>query len=323
VTAMRITLGHLYPDLMSTYGDRGNVETILRRCGWRGIAVDVIQLRLADRIRPGELDLIVIGSGGEAQQALIASDLAEIKGPGIREAVQQGAAALAVGTGYELFGHFCQLGDGPALPGAGLFDAWTVRRHAALGGHYGTITEARADRAIGELLVRWGDTLLVGFENHSGGTYLGPTAQPLGEVICGYGNCGDGLEGVLLGSAVGTHLRGPCLPKNPQLADFLIGAALARRHGEARLRPLPDGLEQAAHQAAIRRARQAVRGPGGSLVRAVLHRPARTSASGKAPRHRAARGRLRSGQVQLADGRAMGGAGDGSAERDLRSGTGR
>ena len=319
MTAMRITLGQLYPDLMCTYGDRGNVETILRRCGWRGIAADVIQLRLADRIRPGELDLIVIGSGGEAQQAMIASDLAEIKGPGIREAVEQGAAALAVGAGYELFGHFCQPGDGSELPGVGLFDAWTVRRHAALGGHYGTITEARADRAIGELLVRWGDTLLVGFENHSGGTYLGPTAQPLGEVVYGYGNCGDGFEGVLLGSAVGTHLRGPCLPKNPRLADFLIGAALARRYGEAQLRPLPDGLEQAAHLAAILRARRAVRRPESRLVRAVLHRPA----PGMASRRQAARGRSRRGQGRRADSRATGGAGHASAERDPRSGTGR
>jgi CobQ-like glutamine amidotransferase family enzyme len=302
---------------MCTYGDRGNVETVLSRCGWRGIAADVIQLRLADRIRPGELDLIVIGSGGEAQQAMVASDLAEIKAPGIREAVEQGAAALAVGAGYELFGHFCQPGDGPELPGVGLFDAWTVRRHAALGGHYGTITEARADRAIGEVLVRWDDTLLVGFENHSGGTYLGPTARPLGEVIYGYGNCGDGFEGVLLGSAVGTHLRGPCLPKNPQLADFLISAALARRYGEAQLRPLPDGLEQAAHQAAIRRASQAVRRPESGLVRAVRRRPAPV----RALRHHLARERLRRGQGQRADCRAMGDPEGGSAERDLRSGT--
>ena len=190
-----------------------------------------------------------------------------------------------------------------------------MRLHAALGGHYGTITEARADRAIGEVLVRWGDTLLVGFENHGGGTYLGPAAQPLGEVIYGHGNCGDGFEGVLLGSAVGTHLRGPCLPKNPQLADFLIGAALARRYGEAQLRPLPDGLEQAAHLAAILRARRAVRRPESRLVRTVLRRPA----PGMTPRHHVARGRLWPDQGQRADSRAMGDAGGGATERDLRS----
>jgi lipid II isoglutaminyl synthase (glutamine-hydrolysing) len=322
MTAMRITLGHLYPDLMSTYGDRGNVETIVRRCGWRGIAADVRELGLSDRIRPDELDLIVIGSGGESRQALVAPDLSQVKGPGIREAVEQGAAALAVGTGYELLGHFCQPGEGPELPGVGLFDAWTVRRGVALGGH-GTVTEARAGRAIGELLVRWGDTLLVGFENHSGDTYLGPKARPLGDVICGYGNCGDGREGARLGNAVGTHLRGPCLPKNPQLADFLISAALVRRRGEAWLPPLPDELEQAAQQAAIWRAQQAARGRAGTLVGTMLHRYARRPASAAGQRRMSAGPRLRRDQKQRADGRAEGPAGDGASERDLRSGTGR
>jgi len=284
MTAMRITLGHLYPDLMSTYGDRGNVETIVCRCAWRGIEADVIQLGLGDRIRADDLDLIVIGSGGEAQQATIASDLAETKGPGIRDAVEHGAAALAVGTGYELFGRFCDPGDGPELPGAGLFDAWTIRRRSALGGHYETPTQARADRAVGELLVRYGDALLAGFENHSGGTYLGPTAQSLGEVICGYGNCGDGREGVQLHNAVGTNLRGPCLPKNPLLADFLIRTALARRHVAADLPPLPDELEQAAHQAAVRRARQPARGFASRAASIVLDRSVRRPRSAMARR---------------------------------------
>jgi CobQ-like glutamine amidotransferase family enzyme len=321
MTAVRITLGHLYPDLYSTYGDRGNVETIVRRCGWRGIATDVIHLRLGDRICPDDLDLIVIGSGGESRQALIASDLAEIKGPGILEAVQQGAAVLAVGTGYELFGHFCQLGDGPQLPGAGLFDAWTVRRRSALAGQYETLTEMRADRAIGELLVRWGDVLLVGFENHSGGTYLGPTAQPLGEVVCGYGNCGDGREGVQLRNAVGTNLRGPCLPKNPLLADFLIRAALARRHSAADLPPLPDELEQAAHQAAVLRARQPARGLASRAASIVLDRSDRRPRSATVPRRRSVS--PRSDQGQRPGGHAASSANDGASERRLRSGRGR
>jgi CobQ-like glutamine amidotransferase family enzyme len=321
MTGMKITLGHLYPDLMSAYGDRGNVETILRRCSWRGIATDVVHLRLGDRIRPGELDLIVIGSGGESRQAMVASDLAEIKGPDIREAVEQGAAALAVGTGYELFGLSCQCRDGTELPGAGLFDAWTVRRRSALGGNYGRVTEAQADRAIGELTVRWGDTLLVGFENHSGGTYLGQTAQPLGQVICGYGNCGDGREGVQLRSAIGTNLRGPCLPKNPLLADFLIRAALARRHNAADLPPLPDELEQAAHQAAVQRARQPVRGLASRAASIVLDRSVRRPGSATAPRLRSAG--LRRDHDQRPDGHVAGPANDGASERRLLSGRGR
>jgi lipid II isoglutaminyl synthase (glutamine-hydrolysing) len=269
VTGMRITLGYLYPDLMSTYGDRGNVVTIVRRCEWRGITADVRELRLGDRVEPGRLDLIVIGSGGESQQRLIASDLHEIKGPGVCEAVADGAAALAVGGGYELFGRFCQPGDGAELPGAGVFDAWTI----GLSDRHGTLAEVRADRAIGDLIVRSGEKLLVGFENHSGGTYLGPTATPLGEVVCGHGNNGDGSEGVLLGNAVGTHMRGPCLPKNPALADFLIGAAVARRHCDAELPPLADELESAAREAAMQRVWQAMRSSRrGSRVRSVLRR---------------------------------------------------
>ena len=289
---MKVTLGYLYPDVMSTYGDRGNIETILRRCGWRGIETEVRELRLGDPVRPGELDIIVIGSGGEAQQRLIAADLAGLKGPAVRQAVADGAAALAVGGGYELFGRFCQPGEGAELPGAGLFDAWTIRRRAILGGHYGTITEARADRVIGDLIVRWDGKLLVGFENHSGATYLGESAQPLGQVLRGYGNRGDGTEGALLGNAVGTHLRGPCLPRNPELADFLICAALRRRYGTGELMPLPDNLERAAHDVAMRRAEQVRPGARGRLVPAVLRRAALRPAPGTRPRRGPARLRI-------------------------------
>ena len=270
MTRPRITVGYLYPDIMSTYGDRGNVETVLRRCGWRDIDAEVCELRLGHPVRPGEVDLLLIGGGGEAQQRLIAADLYKVKGPGIREAVAHGAAALAVGGGYELFGRFCQPEQGAEFRGVEVFDAWTVRQSAILSNHYGTISEARADRVIGELVVRWGSTLLVGFENHSGGTYLGETARPLGQVISGHGNNGDGTEGVVAGSAIGTNLRGPCLPKNPALADFLISAALSRRYPAVQLQPLADELEQAAREAAVERARQAAHSERGSFARTVL-----------------------------------------------------
>jgi CobQ-like glutamine amidotransferase family enzyme len=184
----------------------------------------------------------------------VAPDLCKIKGAAIREAVASGAAALAVGGGYELFGQFCQPERGAELRGIGLFDAWTLRPNVLPGGRYGTISRAYADPAIGELVIRWQDTLLAGFENHGGGTYLGATAQALGQVVFGHGNNGDGTEGVIPGSAVGTHLRGPCLPKNPALADFLIAAAVSRRHGAPDLPPLADALEDSARAESIRRA---------------------------------------------------------------------
>ena len=269
MTRRAITVGYLYPEIMSGYGDRGNLAAITRRCGWRGIAADVRELRLGDPVDPGEVDLFVIGNGGEFHQRLIATDLADVKGPGICEAVDDGAALLAVGAGYELLGRFYQPARGVELPGARLFDTWTIQQGADLTSASCTLTEARAGRAIGDLLVQWDAELLVGFENHSARTYLGPTARPLGQVVAGQGNNGDGGEGVRLGSAIGTYLRGPCLPRNPVLTDFLIHAALQRRYGEAELAPLPDQLEHAARDAAV--ARHQGSRPGRSRSARVVH----------------------------------------------------
>jgi lipid II isoglutaminyl synthase (glutamine-hydrolysing) len=262
----KLTVGYLYPDIMSAYGDRGNIASLMRRCGWRGIVADVLELRLGDRVHPEDADIFVIGNGGESQRRLIAPDLSEVKGMAIREAVDQGAALLAVGAGYELLGRFYQPSRGVELPGAGVFDSWTIERGEGLGAATPAITEARAGHVIGDLLVRWdcadpagrpsgcpGEKLLVGFENHSARTYLGPAARALGEVVIGQGNNVDGREGVRLGGAVGTYMRGPCLPRNPALADFLIRTALCRRYGEAELEPLADDLERAAHATAVRR----------------------------------------------------------------------
>lgn len=269
MTGRAITVGYLYPEIMSGYGDRGNLAAITRRCGWRGIAADVRELRLGDPVDPGEVDLFVIGNGGEFHQRLIATDLADVKGPGICEAVDDGAALLAVGAGYELLGRFYQPARGVELPGARLFDTWTIQQGADLTSASCTLAEARAGRAIGDLLVQWDAELLVGFENHSARTYLGPTARPLGQVVAGQGNNGDGGEGVRLGNAIGTYLRGPCLPRNPVLTDFLIRAALQRRYGEAELAPLPDQLEHAARDAAV--ARHQGSRPGRSRSARVIH----------------------------------------------------
>jgi CobQ-like glutamine amidotransferase family enzyme len=263
----RLTLGQLYPGIMSGYGDRGNITAIMRRCGWRGIVTDIHELRLGDPVHPDDVDIFIIGNGDESQRRLIAPDLADVKGMAIREAVEQGAALLAVGAGYELLGRFYQPSKGVELPGVGLFDSWTIQCGAGLSAASVAITEARADRAIGDLLVRWEgagpmaprDELLVGFENHSARTYLGPAARALGQVVIGQGNNGDGREGVRLGGAVGTYMRGPCLPRNPALADFLIATALRRRYGEVELEPLADDAERAARDTAVRRITAAAR----------------------------------------------------------------
>jgi lipid II isoglutaminyl synthase (glutamine-hydrolysing) len=279
MAARKLTLGYLYPEIMSGYGDRGNLASILRRCEWRGIATEVRELRLGDPVDPDEVDLFLIGNGGEFHQRLIATDLADVKGPGIREAVSQGAALLAVGAGYELLGRFYQPCRGVELPGAGLFDTWTIQQGADLTAASCTIAEAMAARVIGDLVVQWDcadpggrppetprgadpggrppgsprSELLVGFENHSSRTYLGPTACALGQVVVGQGNNGDGGEGVRLANAIGTYLRGPCLPGNPALTDFLIRAAQVRRYGDPELAELPDELEHTARDTAVKR----------------------------------------------------------------------
>jgi CobQ-like glutamine amidotransferase family enzyme len=290
----QLTLGLLYPDIMSACGDRGNITAIMRRCGWRGIVTEIHELRLGDPVHPDDVDIFIIGNGEESQQRVVATDLADLKGMAIREAVEQGAALLAVGAGYELLGRFYQPSKGVELPGVGLFDAWTIQYGAGPSAASRTITEAPADRAIGDLLVRWEvaspgghpaasrEELLVGFENHSARTYLGPTARALGQVVIGRGNNRDGREGVRLRGAVGTYMRGPCLPRNPALADFLIGTALWRRYGEVELEPLADDAERAAHDSAVRHIRAAKR-PRLRRVRTRLGRvclpPGRVSAA--------------------------------------------
>lgn len=243
---MQLVIGYLYPDLMNLYADRGNIITLRQRAEWRGIDVEVVPLGLGERIDPAVIDLFFIGGGQDKEQWMAAEDLRRLKGAAIRDAVEEGAAVLAVCGGYQLFGHYYRPAEGPDLPGIGVFDATTI--HKGL----------RVPRCIGNVVVAWQGNTLVGFENHGGRTYLGPGCQPLGRVIVGHGNnAEDGLEGAVYRNAYGTYLHGSLLPKNPHFADHLLRLALARRYGPVELAPLDDGLEMLAHEAATRRARQA------------------------------------------------------------------
>jgi lipid II isoglutaminyl synthase (glutamine-hydrolysing) len=242
----KIVVGHLYPDYLNIYADRGNMAVLERRAGWRGIDVDYRAIGLREPVRPGEHDLYYIGGGQDREQALVARDLAE-KGEPLREAVANGAAFLAVCGGYQLLGRFYRDRSGAELPGIGLLPHHTI---------------AGDRRMIGDVLLECelapgGRRLLAGFENHAGRTYLDDGAEPLGRVVAGFGNNGeDGFEGSRLRSAVGTYLHGPLLPRNPWLADWLIARALARRLGETpELEPLPDDFESSAARVSAERAR--------------------------------------------------------------------
>jgi CobQ-like glutamine amidotransferase family enzyme len=249
---MKMGLGYLYPSVMSQYGDRGNVLTIVKRCQWRGIDVEVTELEVGDHLEPDDVDLFLVGGGADSQQRVICDDLLQVKGDAIRKAVDDGAAAFAVCAGYQLWGHFYRTASGEELPGLGIFDAHTVHRAAQTGTKLDTITKAGSVRSVGNLLVEWDNQVLVGFENHGGRTYLSANSQPLGKTLSGGGNNSeDGWEGCVYKNAVGTYLHGPALPKNPALADHLIQAALTRKYGMLSLEPLPDVKESVAHDRAL------------------------------------------------------------------------
>jgi CobQ-like glutamine amidotransferase family enzyme len=242
----KIVIGHLYPDYLNIYADRGNIAVLERRAAWRGIGFDYRTIGLGDEVNPDEHDLYYVGGGQDREQALIAPDLAT-KGGRLREAVEAGAAFLAVCGGYQLLGRFYRDRSGAELPGIGLLPHYTV---------------AGERRMIGDVLLECElepgqQRTLAGFENHAGRTYLDDGAEPLGRVVAGFGNNGDdGLEGSRVGNALGTYLHGPLLPRNPWLADWLIARALARRLGNPPdLEPLPDDFESSAQRVSAERAR--------------------------------------------------------------------
>ena len=243
---MRIVVGHLYPDYLNIYADRGNIAVLARRAAWRGVELDYRTVGVGEPLRPGEHDLVYIGGGQDREQALIAPDLAA-RGRDLEEAIAGGAAVLAVCGGYQLLGRFYRDRSGAELPGAGVFDLHTVAGERRMIGDVLLECELEAGRR----------RTLAGFENHAGRTILGPTAEPLGRVVAGFGNDGEsGHEGCRRGRALGTYLHGPLLPRNAWLADWLLAQALAHREGDApELGPLVDDLEDEAHDVAADRAR--------------------------------------------------------------------
>ena len=245
---MKVRVGHLYPDYLNIYADRGNIAVFERRAAWRGIKLSVGAIGPGDRIEPGRHDLYYVGGGQDREQALIAPDLAA-KGEALREAVGAGAALLAVCGGYQLLGAFYRDVSGAEQPGAGVLPLHTV---------------AGETRMIGDCLIECElepgtARTLAGFENHAGRTYLDEGAEPLGRVIAGFGNDGEsGYEGCRLGRVVGTYLHGPLLPRNPWLADWLLAEALAHAAGGGPpvLEPLRDELEEQAHTVSAGRAHE-------------------------------------------------------------------
>ncbi|HKW69328.1 MAG TPA: glutamine amidotransferase [Candidatus Dormibacteraeota bacterium] len=242
----KFTVGWLYPDLMNIYGDRGNILTLLKRAEWHGFEPNLVELGRGPAIQMEDVDVFFFGGGQDREQALIYDDLKQFKQESLQRAVHNGAQVLAVCGGYQLLGHYYQTADGERYDGIGLIDV---------------ITEAGKQRFIGDVVVETRiegltPSTLVGFENHSGRTFLGPQAEPLGKVLKGKGNNGsDHREGCIQGNVIGTYLHGSLLPKNPHLADHMIAAAL-RRRGDGALSHLDDSVELAAHGWILQRAQR-------------------------------------------------------------------
>ena len=229
---------HLYPDVLNLYGDRGNVLCMKKRLEWRGISCSVTEVPIGERESLAKFDLFFIGGGQDFEQGLLLDDLRSGKGEDIAAAVRDGAAFLCVCGGYQLMGRYYETHTGEKLPFIGALDLYTVGADERLIGNFAFESEFGP---------------VVGFENHSGRTYLGEGVKPLGRVIHGSGNNGeDGTEGARYLNCFCTYSHGPVLPKNPALCDGILAAALTRKYGRAELVPLGDLSVREAHESVLK-----------------------------------------------------------------------
>lgn len=245
---MKLNIGYLYGDIMNTYGDVGNIITLTKRCEWRGVEVEVKQVTIGDKLKAGECDLFFFGGGQDVGQTMVGEDLPGSKAEVILAEVERGVPLLSICGGYQLLGAFYKPRNGPKIPGIGLFKVYT---------------EAGDKRMIGNIVIElrphssqlMTQGLLVGFENHSGKTFLQEGGVAIGKVVKGFGNNGeDRTEGCVYKNAIGCYMHGSLLPKNPVLADWLIKKALEVKYGkEVDLENLNDEIENQAHEVALQK----------------------------------------------------------------------
>ena len=240
---MELRICHMYPDVLNLYGDGGNIISLSQRLRWRGIGAEVTKLPIGSRAKLADFDLVFIGGGQDFEQQVLLEDLHRGKDGEIRAAIADGLPFLTICGGYQMLGQYYETYDGKRCDFIGALDLYTVGATQRMIGNYAF--------RLGE---ESGGSVVVGFENHSGKTRLGPGVQPLGKVLAGFGNNGeDGTEGARYLNVFGTYSHGPMLPKNPAFCDLLLATALERKYGRAELAPLDDTAELAAHAAMCRR----------------------------------------------------------------------
>ncbi len=240
-SAQSITIVQLYPHDMNIYGDNGNVLVLKKRLEWRGIHADIVPYNVGDTL-PDTVDIIIGGGGQDSGQDAVHADLLSIA-PRLRNWAKQGTPMLLVCGLYQLFGHSFTTNEGRVLKGIDVFDATTSGTNERLIGNIITHNESFGT--------------IIGYENHSGQTHLGPDALPFASVIRGAGNnASDGHEGARYKNVIGTYLHGSLLPKNPAIADFLLQAAGANKYGDSfTLSPLDDSIADQARHFATQRPR--------------------------------------------------------------------
>lgn len=228
----QLRIAHLYPKLLNIYGDYGNILTLVKRCEWRNIPVIVDDINIGDDI--SGYDIYFMGGGQDLQQIEVSKEIQRHKNFLISER-DRGAVFLGICGGYQLFGHYYQPHNGDRLEGISLLDAYTV---------------AGIKRFIGNVTVKTGlvePPTLVGFENHSGLTYLQGNTTSIGVVEVGNGNNGqDKTEGAKYKNVFGTYMHGSFLPKNPHFADYLLGLALGDKLPE-----INDDIENNTHKSLL------------------------------------------------------------------------
>lgn len=237
---LKVSIAHLYPDLLNIYGDLGNVLTLQKRCKWRNIDVEVTNISIGDEINPEKYDIYFMGGGQDKQQIEVSREI-QMRKAQLVDAMNLNAVFLSICGGYQLLGHYYQPHNGDRLLGIGLLDAYTVAGNKRF---IGNVT-AKSEFVIPQTLV--------GFENHSGLTYLQGETVPMAIVEVGAGNNGkDKTEGARYKNVFGTYLHGSFLPKNPHFADLLIKLALEKRYKDnIELAKLDDAIELNAHMALI------------------------------------------------------------------------
>lgn len=260
---LTLTIGWLYPELMSTYGDRGNIIVMQKRCEWRDIATETKNLDLGFKTEDlKKCDLLFMGGAQDRQQKIVAEDLVK-KREVLRQTIENGVPGLYICGAYQFLGKYYKEADGAIIKGLNILDLYTENpgeNHRRLIGNIAFLPcpvilnevkslmhNGRGKRSF-DFAQDDNDCIIVGFENHGGRTYLGKDIKPLGKVIRGFGNNGiDKTEGAIYKNSFGSYLHGPILPKNPFLADLLVKLALERKYKKTfNLSPLNDILENKA-----------------------------------------------------------------------------